>query len=256
MRSFCAQFPLMIASRVSLWQIAALLISIFVPLSAPAAEVISGPEARFGETAVTIEWRTDVETGTRVKYGLAPDQLTTSLEGTVCRDHVVVLPRLKPVTTYYYAVGTSKRWLAEGSFTTPAAGGSTMASTPKPPPVIGKSAPTPAPANKLTPPPTRVTWGNLDSLADHFNRHGADFHASSADDYAAQAWAFLQRARQQSLPMKWDASDRTLRVWEPSTRSFAAYDQRGKTRTYFKPSNPAYWTRQPGTPVKPSELPF
>ena len=56
--------------------------------------------------------------------------------------------------------------------------------------------------------------------------------------------------------MKWDDSDDTLRVWEPATRTFAAYDRRGRTRTFFKPSNPDYWTRQPGRSVKAAELRF
>lgn len=56
--------------------------------------------------------------------------------------------------------------------------------------------------------------------------------------------------------MKWDDADRTLRVFDAKTGAFAAYDARGKTRTYFKPSNPSYWQRQPGRNVQPSQLPF
>ncbi|MCP4308337.1 MAG: hypothetical protein GY788_26345, partial [bacterium] len=32
--------------------------------------------------------------------------------------------------------------------------------------------------------PTAETWGRLDTLDDHFLRHGADFGASTADEYA------------------------------------------------------------------------
>ncbi len=46
----------------------------------------------------------------------------------------------------------------------------------------------------------RATWGHTDSLPDHFARHGRDFHARDAEDYAAQAAAFLQRARTEGLP--------------------------------------------------------
>jgi pyocin large subunit-like protein len=119
-------------------------------------------------------------------------------------------------------------------------------------PVVAKPAPAPLPKS----PPTGLIWGNVDSLQDHFNRHGPDFRASSPDDYAAKAWLFLQRAKRDGLPMKWDDTDQTLRVWEGATRTFAAYDRRGKARTFFKPSNPEYWNRQPGRLVKPAELSF
>ena len=33
--------------------------------------------------------------------------------------------------------------------------------------------------------PTRESWGRLDTLADHFARHGADFGARTADEYAS-----------------------------------------------------------------------
>jgi pyocin large subunit-like protein len=94
----------------------------------------------------------------------------------------------------------------------------------------------------------RETWGHTDSLADHFARHGSDFHARDAEDYAAQAAAFLQRARTEGLPAKRD-SDGSLRIYDPMTGAFGAYNRNGTTRTYFKPGNPDYFQRQPGTPV-------
>jgi len=94
----------------------------------------------------------------------------------------------------------------------------------------------------------RETWGHVDSLPDHFARHGRDFHARDAEDYAAQAAAFLQRARTEGLPAKRDA-DGSLRVYDPATGAFGAYNRNGTTRTYFKPGNPDYFQRQPGTPV-------
>ena len=53
--------------------------------------------------------------------------------------------------------------------------------------------------------------------------------------------------------MKLDAD--VLRVYDPSTGAFAAYNLDGTTKTYFKPNNPSYWQRQPGRLVKPAELP-
>ena len=94
----------------------------------------------------------------------------------------------------------------------------------------------------------RQTWGHIDTLADHFARHGHDFHARDADDYAAQAAAFLQRAKTNGLPAKRD-TDGSLRIFDPGTGAFGAYNANGTTRTYFKPGSPAYFDHQPGTPV-------
>ncbi len=124
-------------------------------------------------------------------------------------------------------------------------------------PAASKAETAPAkPAAKVTAPPTYKTWGYMDSLQDHYDRHGPDFRCTSPDDYAAKAWMFLQYAKQNGLPMKWDASDGTLRVWEPKSRAFAAYNRNGTTKTFFRPNNESYWGRQPGKPIRASELPF
>lgn len=88
----------------------------------------------------------------------------------------------------------------------------------------------------------------METLGDHFARHGRDFNARNADDYAAQAAAFLQRAKTTGLPAKRDA-DGSLRVFDPATGAFAAYNRDGTTKTYFKPGSPGYFDHQPGTPV-------
>jgi pyocin large subunit-like protein len=85
-------------------------------------------------------------------------------------------------------------------------------------------------------------------LPDHFARHGADFGARSPEDYAAQAAAFLLRAKAEGLPAKRDA-DGSLRIYDPSTGAFGAYNANGTTRTYFKPGSPTYFERQPGENV-------
>ena len=56
--------------------------------------------------------------------------------------------------------------------------------------------------------------------------------------------------------MKLDTTDGTLRVFDPATRAFAAYNDAGKTKTFFKPDNPTYWQRQPGRVVKSADLRF
>ena len=92
------------------------------------------------------------------------------------------------------------------------------------------------------------TWGQPDTLPDHFARHGADFHARDADDYAAQAAAFFQRAKADGLPAK-RATDGSLRIYDPATDTFGAYNASGTTRTFFKPGSAGYFDRQEGERV-------
>jgi pyocin large subunit-like protein len=103
-------------------------------------------------------------------------------------------------------------------------------------------------------------WGNPSTLQDHFNRHGSDFRSSSPDDYAQQAQDFLIRSQAENLPTKIDA-DGVIRVYDPVTNEFGAYNADGTTRTYFRPSSTSYFLRQPGVDVKIDtpvqlELPF
>ena len=92
------------------------------------------------------------------------------------------------------------------------------------------------------------TWGHPDTLADHFDRHGGDFHARDAEDYAAQAAAFLARARATGLPARRD-TDGSLRIYDQGTNTFGAYNANGTTRTFFKPDSAAYFDHQPGERV-------
>ncbi|MCP4677488.1 MAG: hypothetical protein GY854_18635, partial [Deltaproteobacteria bacterium] len=104
--------------------------------------------------------------------------------------------------------------------------------------------------------PTSQSWGRLGTLEDHFVRHGRDFAATSADDYARQASQFLQWAQRKSLPTKVDPRTGVIRVYDPATNTFGSYNPSGTTRTFYKP-NPAvhgyptnldYWNAQPGGP--------
>jgi pyocin large subunit-like protein len=83
-----------------------------------------------------------------------------------------------------------------------------------------------------------------------------DFNSKNPDHYAAQAWEFLQRAKKNLLLMKWSDSDQTLRVFDPKTRAFAAYNRNGTTKTYFRPQSSTYWDRQPGHLIQAKDLPF
>ncbi len=175
--------------------------------------------------------------------------------GGVTVEHEVMLEDLTPGTTYYFTVGSARKKLGQGSFTTEG-----QAPPPKPEPAGMAATPTQEPKQTVPmpdeAPPTRETWGWMASLQDHFDRHGRDFGSRDPDHYAAQAWSFLQRARIQRLPMKWDHSDGTLRVMDPKSHAFAAFNEDGTTKTYFKAHSPGYWDRQPGALVKPSDVPF
>jgi pyocin large subunit-like protein len=95
---------------------------------------------------------------------------------------------------------------------------------------------------------TTRTWGNPGSLRDHFERHGHDFAAKNADDYARMAAEFLRRAQAEGLPAKVDKAG-TIRVFDPRTGAFGAYNSDGTTRTFFKPGSNGYFERQPGRRV-------
>ncbi|MEQ1748087.1 MAG: fibronectin type III domain-containing protein [Prosthecobacter sp.] len=231
-------------------------------LRAGAVELLARPTVVLAETSATLSWRTDVACGTRVSYGTAPDKLDQKAEGPVIDQHEVVLTGLTKGTTYYYSFGSARQKLGSGNFIFGAASTATPvpqksmlermrdALTPAP------SATKPASSVPARAPPTRATWGNVSSLQDHFDRHGADFQSRSPDDYAAQAWQFLQRAKAGEVPMKWDDADSSLRVFDPRTRAFAAYNRDGTTKTYFRPNDASYWQRQPGRLIQPSQLPF
>jgi len=253
------------------------LIFFLAALTARAVELVEGPKAEAAETSAVITWKTDVACGTRAQFGVNAELLNRKVEGAVSVQHSATLEGLKAGTLYHFSVGSARTDLAKGSFTTKG-GSATPPPAAAPQPSImkrvldaivpGKKTPSPATETKKVPanpavkqppvnaPPTRQTWGSMDSLQDHFERHGPDFQSRSADEYAAQAWQFLQRARAEGLPMKLDETDGTVRVFDPKTRAFAAYNRFGKTKTYFRPDSPGYWQRQPGRLIKPSDFPL
>lgn len=95
------------------------------------------------------------------------------------------------------------------------------------------------------------SFGNLTRLDRHFADHGADFGAINADDYARQASQFLERSQVEGLPIKIDPNG-TIRVYDPVSNTFGAYNANGTTRTFFKPTSPTYFDRQPG--ITPPQL--
>jgi hypothetical protein len=90
----------------------------------------------------------------------------------------------------------------------------------------------------------RTRWGRPETLIDHFRRHGADFGATSAREYATMAYDFYRRAQEEKYPRK-IASDGTIRIYDRKTNTFGAYSPDGTTKTFFKPKNgERYWKRQ------------
>jgi pyocin large subunit-like protein len=143
---------------------------------------------------------------------------------------------------YTIAVGTARLWLATNTFALPGAEVS------RSPPALPKAAPPAASPSLDEIPPIREIWGNPASLRDHFERHGADFKARNADQYARMAWEFLKRAKREGLPAKLD-DDNVLRVFDPKTQAFGAYNKDGTARTFFKPRSRTYFERQPGKSI-------
>ncbi len=234
-----------------------------------AVEIKSGPTAEATLTNAVIRWSTDGAAGGRVHFGTAVKQMDgRAAAEAISSEHEVRIKGLRPDTTYWYTVGTARLPLATNSFRTAGSGEPSrpghgavkpeVAATPK---AAGTTA-TPAAAaagkggfdaTQYKVPPARQTWGAPRTLQDHFDRHGADFGAKNPDDYAAQAWLFLRRAKVEGLPAKRD-DDGVLRVYEAKTRTFASYNRDLTAKTFFKPGRRDYFDDQPGKPVDLNKL--
>lgn len=93
-----------------------------------------------------------------------------------------------------------------------------------------------------------ASWGRPETLVDHFGRHGAGVGAGSANDYAMRASAFFQRGIRQGLPTRVDQNG-VIRIYDPLTNTFGAYNADGTTRSFFRPSSSNYWANQPGVDI-------
>lgn len=248
--------------------------------NAQGVELTGEPRLELLENGVWFHWKTNGVSSGKVRLGTSEDRaqwVTRSGDG-VGNEHRVLVEGVKAGELYRFTLGTARRVLFEGAFRIDAYGRVVMedpkagaAASPRAPPSMSeakakeentaaaKASQGGGDANKIaqvhpkpgyTPPPVREIWGNLESLQDHYERHGPDFQSKSAEDYARQAWLFLQRAIDEGLPAKLDAEDGTVRVFDPKTGAFAAYRRDGKARTYFKPRSRDYFERQPGNPVR------
>ena len=218
-------------------------------LSSHAAHLTGGPSVGFTNgTQAVIRWSTDVSTGSRVFFGQSVAGMKRRAEGEQGVDHSAVLPALESGTKWFFTVGTTRVPLATNSFVVP---GEAVRERAPPKESESGSAPRRIESSGKAP-PTRETWGHLASLPDHFERHGRDFNAKDADDYARMAWEFRQRAKAEGLPTKVDAEG-VIRIYDPKSGAFAAYNRNGTTRTFFKPDSRDYFDRQPGEPVRPKK---
>ena len=94
------------------------LLSVWIPVQAQ-VQIVRGPYLQLSsESGITVLWRTDVATDSRVLCGAAPDALALCGEMSGSRtDHVVPLTGLTPDTRYFYAVGSSTTLLSGGDAT-------------------------------------------------------------------------------------------------------------------------------------------
>ena len=94
----------------------ALVIAI-APASVFAATLKRGPYLQMGKpTGITVRWRTDVSTNSRVQYGLTPGNLNQQANNSSqTTEHEIALTGLSSNTLYYYSVGSSSQVLASGT---------------------------------------------------------------------------------------------------------------------------------------------
>ncbi|WP_202213919.1 hypothetical protein [Methylacidimicrobium sp. AP8] len=92
----------------------------------------------------------------------------------------------------------------------------------------------------------RYHWARPDTLYDHWVDHGADFGAKSPEEYARMAQQFFHRSQVEGLPSKIDKKG-VIRVYDPASNTFGAYNADGTTKTFYKPrARRAYFDRQDG----------
>src|SRR6185503_7077241 len=78
--------------------------------------ITRGPYLQSGSPSnITVRWRTDQATNSRVRYGATPGSLNSNVDTpALSTEHEVTVSGLAADTTYYYSIGTTTTTLAGG----------------------------------------------------------------------------------------------------------------------------------------------
>ncbi len=112
-------WPVVISTLLHSYRVHCLLALLFIfgvnDASAPLV-LLRGPYLQNGShTNITVRWRTDVATDSRVRYGINLANLSLTNSAIIAvSDHEMVLQQLTPATKYFYAVGNAATQLAGG----------------------------------------------------------------------------------------------------------------------------------------------
>lgn len=70
-------------------------------------QLLRGPYLQVATpTSMTVRWRTNVYSRSKVQYGLAPGKLDKSaIDSTLSSEHIIKISGLQPFTRYYYSIG-------------------------------------------------------------------------------------------------------------------------------------------------------
>ncbi len=82
------------------------------------AQLVRGPYLQIAtQNSITLRWRTDVPTDSRVNYGVSPVSLNNSaMQPQFTTEHSVTITGLNPETVYYYSIGwNSQELLSTGN---------------------------------------------------------------------------------------------------------------------------------------------
>lgn len=128
--------------------------------------VISQLVVSVESTRATISWRTDVNAGSVVNYGVTSGYGSNVTDGASTQSHQIILPNLTASTTYHYQVssgnGDGTTTTSDATFTTTAAGSTTpttvtvTATTTSTSTSVSAPTPTPKPLVDTVPPTINV----------------------------------------------------------------------------------------------------
>jgi predicted MPP superfamily phosphohydrolase len=72
-------------------------------------KIVRGPYLQMAtSTSMTIRWRTDVATASKINYGISSDRLNFSLsDNSPKTEHQIIIDKLNPSTQYFYSIASS-----------------------------------------------------------------------------------------------------------------------------------------------------